>query len=64
MLSLLGLAVVLAGCYGYGTERVLKSGNKECKYVVRKDGNAVLGYDETAWTNEERSEKECREWLK
>ncbi|MCL2017413.1 MAG: hypothetical protein FWG80_01385 [Alphaproteobacteria bacterium] len=58
------IAVILTGCYSYSTDRTIKSGNKECVYKVTKNGNALLGYQESDWTNENRSEKDCIEFLK
>ncbi len=57
------LAVTLCGCYGYGTTRTIKSGDKECAYSVTKTGNAIVGYGENGLTNEKRGEKDCKEWL-
>jgi len=62
---MMSAAVLLAGCYGYTTVRTMKSdGGRECALNVSKRGNALWGYDETAFSNLERGEKDCREWLK
>jgi flavodoxin len=64
IILLSALAVTLCGCYGYKTTRTIKSAGNECSYSVGRIGNSVIGYEETDMTNEERAEKECKEWLK
>jgi hypothetical protein len=66
MFAMSALAVLLSGCYyGYTTVRTVKAdGGRECSIEIAKKGNSVFGYDESDFSNLERGEKDCREWLK